>query len=60
MTVVSNTTPLIGLSLVGRFELLKNLFGSILIPSAVYNELVVKGAGRVGMEKVAKGVRMVG
>jgi len=34
MIVVSNTTPLIGLSLVGRFELLKTLYGGILIPSA--------------------------
>jgi hypothetical protein len=56
MIVVSNTTPLIGLSLLGRFEMLRTLFSEVVIPSAVYNELVVKGAGRVGANEVANGV----
>jgi predicted nucleic acid-binding protein len=43
MTVVSNTTPLIGLASIQKFELLKQLFGEIHIPQAVYNEAVVKG-----------------
>jgi len=56
MTVISNTTPLIGLSLLGRFDLLKSLFNEIVIPSAVYKELVVQGAGRVGANEIANGV----
>jgi predicted nucleic acid-binding protein len=43
MTVVSNTTPLIGLASIQKFELLKQLFGEIHIPQAVYSEAVVKG-----------------
>jgi predicted nucleic acid-binding protein len=34
MSVVSNTTPLIGLAQIRRFELLQQLFGEIYIPLA--------------------------
>lgn len=43
MIVVSNTTPLIGLASIQRFDLLKQLFGEVYIPQAVYDEAVVKG-----------------
>lgn len=43
MIIVSNTTPLIGLASIGRFDLLQQLFREIYIPSAVYNEAVVRG-----------------
>ncbi len=40
--VVVNTTPLIALSHVGQLNLLKQLYGEIIIPEAVYQELSVK------------------
>lgn len=40
--VVVNTTPLIALSHVGQINLLKELYGEIIIPEAVYKELSVK------------------
>jgi predicted nucleic acid-binding protein len=43
MIVVSNTTPLIGLAQIQRFDLLRRLFGEITIPQAVYDEAVVAG-----------------
>ena len=43
MIVVSNTTPLIGLAVLQRFDLLRQLFGEIHIPQAVYKEAVVAG-----------------
>ena len=43
MIVVSNTTPLIGLASIQRFQLLEQLFGEIHIPQAVYDEAVVAG-----------------
>ena len=43
MIVVSNTTPLIGFASIDRFELLHELFATIHIPEAVYNEAVVAG-----------------
>jgi len=41
--VVSNTTPLIGLASIQRFQLLEQLFGEIHIPQAVFDEAVVAG-----------------
>lgn len=40
--VVVNTTPLIALSHVGLLHLLKQLYGEIIIPEAVYQELAIK------------------
>ena len=43
MKVVSNTTPLIGLAVIHRFDLLRRFFDEIVIPQAVYDEAVVSG-----------------
>lgn len=56
MTVVSNSTPLIGLSILNHTDLLRVLFGEIHIPRAVFEELTIKGANRVGAQEVAAGV----
>jgi predicted nucleic acid-binding protein len=48
MTVVSNSTPLIFLAAIGKFDLLQALFGRIHIPMAVFDEVVTQGAGRWG------------
>ena len=41
MIVASNTTPLIGMAAIERFELLQELFGEIYIPQAVYEEATI-------------------
>lgn len=41
MIVVSDTTPLISLLKINRIDLLEKLFGEVLIPVAVFNELTV-------------------
>jgi predicted nucleic acid-binding protein len=43
MIVVSNTTPLIGLASIKRFNLLQQIFGKIYLAEAVYNETVTSG-----------------
>jgi len=43
MIVVSNTTPLIGLASIERFDLLPQLFGAVNIPQAVYDEAYLAG-----------------
>jgi len=43
MIVVSNTTPLIGLASIQRFDLLRRIFGELIIAQAVYDEAVVAG-----------------
>lgn len=42
MKIISDTTPIISLSSVGRLDILKKLFGEVFIPEAVYNEIKAK------------------
>lgn len=39
MIVISDTTPIISLMKAGRLDLLRELYGKVLIPKAVYREL---------------------
>lgn len=48
MIIVSNSGPLINLAKIGRFSLLKQLFGKIIIPEAVYIEVVKEGKRKPG------------
>lgn len=41
MIVVSDTTPLISLLKINHIDLLEKLFGQVLIPQAVFDELTV-------------------
>jgi len=41
--VVSNSTPLIQLAKLGAVEILEELYGEIIIPGKVYEEVVVEG-----------------
>lgn len=43
MKVVLNAAPLIYLTKIGKLLLLKKLFGRIIIPQEVFNEVVIKG-----------------
>lgn len=43
MPTVSNTSPLIWLSKIGKIVLLKKLFGEVVIPENVYKEAVERG-----------------
>jgi len=51
MIVVSNTTPLIGLAAIGRFDLLRRIFGRVRIPEAVYAEAVIAGREEGGAKR---------
>ncbi len=45
MKIVSNTTPIISLASINKLDILKNLFGEVFIPLAVYQELKAKEGG---------------
>ena len=47
-TVVPDSTPLIFLAKVGRLDLLRNVFGRVSIPEAVFDEAVTQGKA-IGM-----------
>jgi uncharacterized protein len=50
--VVSDSSPFVYLTRLGRFELLRVLYGQVLIPPAVWREVVIEGAGRAEAENV--------
>src|SRR5919109_178777 len=52
MIVVSNASPIMNLACVGHLELLQQLYGSVIIPGAVYREITVSGAGEAGAAEV--------
>ena len=52
MKVVSNTSPLINLAWIGQLDLLRELYGVVHIPEAVWHEIVVQGAGQPGAKEV--------
>lgn len=45
MIVISDTSPVLNLSLIGRLDLLVSLYEQVLIPPAVYQELMRSDAG---------------
>jgi predicted nucleic acid-binding protein len=51
--VVSNAGPLIALSIVGHLGLLEKLYCRLVVPDAVFQEVVEAGAGKIGAAEVA-------
>jgi len=49
--VVADSSPLIHLSQIGRLNLLREFFDELLIPPAVYREVVLEGQGTAGLER---------
>lgn len=52
MKVVLNTGPIISLSSVNHFAILKRLFADVLIPQAVSDEVLTLGKGKIGSEEL--------
>ena len=52
MIVISDTSPLLNLAIIGHLELLRALYGEIVIPQSVYHELVLSGTGMPGSEDI--------
>ena len=52
MKVVSNASALINLARIGKLNLLHELYGELVIPEAVWQEVVIKGAGQPGSDEV--------
>jgi predicted nucleic acid-binding protein len=54
--VISDASPLVHLSAIARFELLKQIYIQLLIPPAVWREVVLEGKGRAGEVDLKRGV----
>ena len=52
MIVVSNSSPIMNLAAVGQLDLLRTLYGRLIIPQAVYEEIAIAGKGRPGANDV--------
>jgi predicted nucleic acid-binding protein len=52
--VVSDSGPLIHLARAGHFDLLQLLYGRLLIPPSVYQEVVVRGRGQDGSRELSR------
>lgn len=52
MIVVSNSSPLIGLSAIGRIDLLKSLYQKIYVPEDVYEEAGESGEQRTRADEI--------
>lgn len=59
MIVVSDSSPLIALARVGHFRLLQSLFGEVLVPGAVWDEVVQAGRPEVTQIVSAEWVKVV-
>lgn len=57
MTIVSNASPLINICKLKLFHHIPALYKSLIIPDAVFHEVVQKGAGRLGAAEVASGIK---
>ncbi len=52
--VVVNATPIIALSLIGKFDLLHELYGEVVTPPAVYSEILAGGSLGVGRAELSE------
>ena len=53
MSIVVNSTPLISLALLDQLDLLKMIFGEVIVPCAVYDEVVTRGADKTGYKNLS-------
>ena len=53
MIVVADSSPLIALCRIGRLELLHDHFGQLVIPDAVWREIVASHPGKAGVTEIA-------
>ena len=62
MRVVCNSSVLIALARICRLDLLKNLFGEVYVPEAVFREVVVEGKTKKEVFKIsgAKWINKIG
>lgn len=54
MIVISDTTPILSLLKSGQLELLEKLYGSVIVPEAVYDELTTNPVFEEEKAKISK------
>ena len=59
LVVVSDATPLIALAKIGQLSWLPDLFDEVLVPGAVYTEIVVAEGGKTGLHPISKSLQII-
>ena len=54
MIIISDSSVLINLAKVGYLHLVPSLYEHIIIPTAVYEEIVIYGKGKAGVKEIEK------
>lgn len=54
MVIVSDTSPIINLAIIGHLDLIPRLFNKVILPQAVFDEIVHDGAGLPGADEIRK------
>lgn len=52
--IVADSGPLIALAIIGQLDLLRKLYGQVLTPPAVWDEVTVRGLGLPGAHEVSQ------
>ena len=52
MSLVADAGPILSFARAQRFELLRDVVSMLLIPEAVYDDIVIRGAGKPGTQEV--------
>jgi predicted nucleic acid-binding protein len=53
MIVVSSTSPIVNLAVIGQLDLLRQLYGKVILPQSVYDEIAIAGEGQPGAVEVS-------
>jgi predicted nucleic acid-binding protein len=53
MIVVADSSPLIAMGRIGQLEILHAVFGTLLVPDAVWQEVVAEASGKSGSSEIA-------
>ena len=54
MIVVSDTSVLVNLAWLNRLDILPALYEEVIVPTAVWNEVVISGAGKAGAHEIGQ------
>jgi uncharacterized protein len=59
MAIIFDSSPLIGITKIGKLDMLRRLYGKVLIPRAVYREVIIEGKRlrKLGVEVIESAIQ---
>lgn len=56
MKVVADSSPIISCARAGKIHLIRDVYSNIIIPPAVYKEIIIDGSGKPGHDELKNGI----